>query len=349
MADWINDDPRWKALTPDRKAAAMALLEVGEDNPVDAIHVTGAMVNRAAKEKKDLGAHVGSRMYQPTFDARAKARFDEVLASPHMEIVSDWVRRRQSGEYGDPVNGATHFLMSPKDMLEQERKNPSLYKDWGPRGSNWTGYDPQANPDMYGYEVFADKSHRFLTPKEHGGTLAQDPERVGVDPRSMPNYGGAPGTGPTPQPEPGAETLATPGGAVSRALPTQERASARAPTAGLVGAAQAAAGQNPGWRPSEGSVFAGLQSLFGGASGASGAAPVDQQQAAAQQRAKGQELAKHALEKAAATAAAPSAPPVAHDFRPNYTSLANAFGTNDGYLTQNLFSLNDLFGAQRQG
>lgn len=351
MADKVIDDPRWQALTPDQKAAAMALLEVGADNPVDAIHVTGAMVNRAAREKKDLGTHVGSRMYQPSFDAKAKERFDEVLASPHLDIVSDWVKRRQSGEYADPVNGATHFLMSPKDMLEQERKNPSLYKDWGPRGTNWTGYDPQANPDMYGYEVFADKSHRFLTPKEHGGTIAQDPERVGVDPRSMPNYGATPGAGPTPQPEPGAEVLTAPGGVVA---PAQGGASARtrAPTGGLVGAGQATLGQNPGWKPSDNSVFAGLQSLFGGGGAgapAEGASPVDQQAAAARQRVKGQELAKNALEKAASTAATPSAPPTSPAFRPDYASLAKAFGVDDGYLTQNMFAMNNLFGAPRQG
>lgn len=350
MADWINSDPRWQKMGPDQKAAAMALLEVGADNPLDAIHVTGAMINRAQKERKPLGEHVGSSAYQPSFDDNAKARFDEVLASPHLDIVSDWVKRRQSGEYADPVNGATHFLMSPKDMLAQEKKNPSLYKDWGPRGSNWTGYDPQANPDMYGYEVFADKSHRFLTPKEHGGTIAQDPERVGFDPKSMPNYGGAPGVGATPGPTPGAAPAPTAPGRPAVAAPGQPAPTAPGqPAVAASGGPPGRAGAGTPSAPSPGSLFAGLQSLFG--DGGSTGAAVDPEVAKAKSRAymeQGKELAKSALAKAASTAATPSAPPTAPAYHPNYAALANTFGTDTGFLNKNLFSLNSLFGAPRQ-
>jgi hypothetical protein len=344
MADWINDDPRWQAMAPDQKAAAMALLETGAENPTDAIHVAGAMVNRAQAEKKDLGQHVGTGIYQPSFDAKAKERFDGVVSSPYMEVVSDWVRRRQSGEYQDPVNGATHFLMPPKAMVKLENDNPSLYKDWGPRGSNWTGYDPQANPDMYGYEVFADKSHRFLTPKEHGGTLAQDPERVAFNPQSPPNYGGS-----TPASTAGADRGPLPGGPIAQqavAGPAQTRG---ARPGSMVDGAQRlfGAGDANTTAPNQASLFGGLQSLFGSSGESGGGTAATGDAAANAMREKNTAAAKTLLAKTMESAAhASPAPAAPHQIHTDFGALQKKFG--GGYLNQDVFSLSSLFGAPRQ-
>ncbi len=48
-------------------------------------------------------------------------------------------------------------------MLNLERSNPAKYKNWGPRGANWTGYDPATG--AYKGVVMRDASHAFLAPE----------------------------------------------------------------------------------------------------------------------------------------------------------------------------------------
>jgi hypothetical protein len=142
----------------------MSLMEAGTNNVDDARNAAGAMVNRSSLTGTPLGKHVSGAIYQPTIEPSQHSRLAKILSSPQFSEMTDWVSQRQAGSVPDPVNGATHFLAHPNVMLSLERKNPSKYKNWGPRGANWTGYDP--NTGQYSGQVFADKSHAFLIPKE---------------------------------------------------------------------------------------------------------------------------------------------------------------------------------------
>lgn len=160
---WTLSDPRWQALDSYQKAALMALMEANGANPQSARNALGAMINRAAKSKEDLGRHVSGRIYQPTIEPAQQARLDRLLKSSAHSDLTSWAKRRAAGEEQDPVSGATHFLAPERVMLNLERSNPAKYKNWGPRGANWTGYDPATG--AYKGVVMRDASHAFLAPE----------------------------------------------------------------------------------------------------------------------------------------------------------------------------------------
>lgn len=163
---WTTSDPTWSRLTDAQRAAVMAIMEAGLGDTEGAQHAAGAMVNRAQKEGVPLGQHVSGAIYQPTIEPSQRARMARILASPQYGQMTDWVTRRMAGEIPDNVSGATHFLAHPNVMLALEAKNPGKYRNWGPRGANWTGYNPETG--QYSGQVFADKAHAFLIPKEDG-------------------------------------------------------------------------------------------------------------------------------------------------------------------------------------
>jgi len=160
---WTSSDPRWLKLNPYQRAAAMALMEADARNPSDARDALGAMINRAAKAGVNLGDHVSGSIYQPTIEPGQQARLDGILKSPEFTDLTGWAERRATGFEPDPVKGATHFLAPEKTMLALERQNPSKYRNWGPSGANWTGYDPATG--SYKGVVMRDTSHAFLAPE----------------------------------------------------------------------------------------------------------------------------------------------------------------------------------------
>lgn len=159
----------------------MAIMEADRRNPKDAVNAAGAMINRAAKSGQDLGEHVSRRTYQPTIEPAQQRRLASIIGSPQHNELTQWVERRATGQEADPVNGATHFLAPPRVMLNLERQNPSKYKNWGPRGANWTGYDPSTG--QYRNTVLTDNSHHFLAPegaysaRGPSATPPEDPRR----------------------------------------------------------------------------------------------------------------------------------------------------------------------------
>lgn len=166
---WAKTNKTWQGLGPFERAAAMSLMEANGMRVKDAKNVLGAMINRAANEGEDLGAHVSGEIYEPTRHQSQEARLNRILRSKEYKELLGWAKKRASGEVPDPVKGATHFLASEKTMLDLQRKNPDLYHNWGPfknsrgvPGKNWTGY----NPETRSYEgvVARDGSHAFLAP-----------------------------------------------------------------------------------------------------------------------------------------------------------------------------------------
>lgn len=160
---WTTSDPRWARLSPTQRAAAMALMEADRMDPTSAKNALGAMINRAAKEGVDIGQHVSGAIYQPTIEPAQQARLERILASPQFADLTGWAERRMAGQEADPVQGATHFLAPERTMLALERQNPAKYRNWGPRGANWTGYDPTTG--SYKGVVMRDGSHAFLAPE----------------------------------------------------------------------------------------------------------------------------------------------------------------------------------------
>lgn len=140
----------------------MALMEREGNNTDDAMHIVGAMVNRARKAGVDLGEHVGEKIYQPSFEPSQEARIDRLLKSPDFATLSQFADDRWNGRVPDNVSGATHYLAPERTMLALEAREPAKYKNWGPRGANWTGYDPQTG--SYRGVVLRDRSHAFLAP-----------------------------------------------------------------------------------------------------------------------------------------------------------------------------------------
>lgn len=170
----------------------MALMEAGLSKPRDAMNAAGAMVNRSSMAGEPLGAHVSKSIYQPTIEQNQRARLGEILASPQFRQMTDWVEGRRSGRIDDPVGGATHFLAKPQTMLALEAREPNKYKNWGPRGANWTGYNP--NTGQYSNQVFEDSSHAFLAPEGTHSYMGADfmwnnpqPGMTTVDGRTVPN------------------------------------------------------------------------------------------------------------------------------------------------------------------
>lgn len=162
MATWTKSDPRWAALNPYQRAALMALMEADGANPQSARNALGAMINRSTKEGVNLGDHVGQAIYQPTIEPSQQARLDRLMRSEAFPQLTSWAERRSQGLEPDPVQGATHFLAPEKTMLALEAQNPAKYKNWGPRGANWTGFDPSTG--SYKGVVMRDGSHAFLAP-----------------------------------------------------------------------------------------------------------------------------------------------------------------------------------------
>lgn len=171
---WTSSDPRWQALNPYQRAAAMALMEADRMDPASAKNALAAMVNRAAKEGVDLGQSVSGPAYQPTIEPAQQARLDRILQSPAFTDLTGWAERRASGREPDPVSGATHFLAPERTMLDLERQNPAKYRNWGPRGANWTGYDPATG--SYKGVVMRDNSHAFLAPEGANSVPGQAPQ-----------------------------------------------------------------------------------------------------------------------------------------------------------------------------
>lgn len=159
---WTASDPTWAKLNPFQKAAAMSLMEADKMDARDAKNALGAMINRAAKNGEDLGAHVSQKIYQPTIEPGQQRRLGMILNSPQFQQLTQWAEARAAGQEPDPVNGATHFLAPERTMLELERSDPQKYKNWGPRGANWTGFDETTG--QYKGVVTRDKSHAFLAP-----------------------------------------------------------------------------------------------------------------------------------------------------------------------------------------
>ena len=180
---WTSSSELWGGLSPYQKAAAMSLMEADAANPDDARNALGAMINRAAKSGQDLGFHVSQRIYQPTIEPAQQARLPRILAHPEFGNLTAWAERRAAGQEADPVSGATHFLAKPEVMLALERREPGKYRNWGPRGANWTGYDPQTG--QYKNQTFADRSHAFLAPD---GTYSV-PSTPPGDPTAQDNAG----------------------------------------------------------------------------------------------------------------------------------------------------------------
>lgn len=181
----------------------MALMEADRRNPGDARDAAGAMINRAAKDRSDLGEHVSGAIYQPTIEPAQQARLASILQSPEYADLSGWAERRAAGKEPDPVNGATHFLAPEATMLALERQNPGKYKNWGPRGANWTGYDPATG--SYPNVLLRDGSHAFLAPDGSYSAPSQ-PQQANVAQNGAISGGQPPPTpqGSVPAPQPSA-------------------------------------------------------------------------------------------------------------------------------------------------
>ena len=181
MTEWTRHNATWAKLNPYQRAAVMSLMEADGANPQSARDALGAMINRAAKSGVDLGEHVSARTYQPTIEPAQERRLSKLLNTPAFSDLTSWAERRSRGEEPDPVNGATHFLAPEKTMLSLEASNPSKYKNWGPRGANWTGYDPSTG--SYKGVIMRDSSHAFLAP-EGAFSVAAKTETLNASPVS---------------------------------------------------------------------------------------------------------------------------------------------------------------------
>jgi hypothetical protein len=156
---WTRTNAEWQALDPYQKAAAMALMEADKADPEHAKHALASMVNRSQQRKLDLGEHVSSRVYQPTFEPAQEARLTKLLQNPAHKQLTEWAKRYSEGHEDDPTGGATHFLAHPRVMLSLEAQNPRKYRSW--RG--WTGFNPATGE--YRNQTFNDRSHAFLAPE----------------------------------------------------------------------------------------------------------------------------------------------------------------------------------------
>lgn len=162
MAYWGNN-PAWTKLSGRERAAAMALLEAdnvgGKIDTDSARNALGAMINRAAKNNEDIGAHVSGKIYQPTIEDAQFARLSKIIGSPEHKQLMDLYDARTSGREPDWVNGATHFLAPEKVMLSLEAQDPQKYRSW----RKWTGFDDASGE--YKGVTLRDRSHAFLSPE----------------------------------------------------------------------------------------------------------------------------------------------------------------------------------------
>jgi hypothetical protein len=163
MAYWPYSNATWISLSPSQRVAAMALMEADRKDPNDAKNVVGAIINRAQKTGQNVADQVSSTKYQPTFEDSQEARLPGILKDPNFQNLTQLAEDRLNGKTPDWVGGATHYLAPAKTMVALEAREPNKYKDWGPRGSNWTGYDPDTGD--YKSKIFQDGSHAFLAPE----------------------------------------------------------------------------------------------------------------------------------------------------------------------------------------
>ncbi|MFM9850139.1 MAG: hypothetical protein ACKVP3_23655 [Hyphomicrobiaceae bacterium] len=200
-----GQSPEWQQLDDVTKAAVMAYLEADSKNgKVDlgsASNALGAMINRADKEGESLGQHVSKKIYQPTIEPAQYARVGKALQSEEVAQLKQLAQERLSGQREDWVSGATHFLAPERTMLSLEAKEPGKYKNWGPRGQNWTGYDPATGE--YRGVVMRDASHAFLAPSGAHSAKFGTPREQPPDGMDVAAYSPAPGTATIPQVNPG--------------------------------------------------------------------------------------------------------------------------------------------------
>lgn len=159
---WTSRDATWAKLNPHERVAVMSLMESGDYTRGDtarARNAAAAMHNRAAKYGIDVGYHVSSRHYQPTFEENQYARLGSVLKSKAYQEMVAWSQRYAAGQEIDPTNGATHFLVHPKTMLALEAREPMKYRSW----RKWTGFDQSAM--AYRNQTITDNVHAFLSPE----------------------------------------------------------------------------------------------------------------------------------------------------------------------------------------
>jgi hypothetical protein len=156
---WTATDPTWASLNNWQKAAVMSLMEADGEDPEMAKNVMAASINRAAKNRYDLGEMVGSKWYQPTIEQTQHARLGKLLKHPAFETLVQWGQRYADGQEDDPSGGATHFLAHASTMLALEAKAPQKYRSW--RG--WSGFDPATND--YRDVTIKDKGHSFVAPE----------------------------------------------------------------------------------------------------------------------------------------------------------------------------------------
>lgn len=177
-----GSDPEWQKLTDVEKAAVMSLLEAdqkgGKIDMHSAKNALGAMINRAAKDKENLGAHVSKPIYQPIIEPAQYKRIGRMIASPEFEELVQLAQSRVAGETPDWVDGATHFLADERVMLALEAREPNKYRSW----RKWTGFDGT----QYKGVIHRDGSHAFLAPEgkfsaEFGGAPGGVPEGGGPD------------------------------------------------------------------------------------------------------------------------------------------------------------------------
>jgi hypothetical protein len=164
-AGWTRTNKLWQSLDPHERVAAMALMEVNNSKDVESARdVAAAIVNRSQQRGLDLGQHVSSRTYQPTFEPSQQRRLASLVGSPQFGEVRDWARRYSAGEEADPVNGATHYLAHAPAMYKLSQKNPQKYpvSHWG----DWAGFDPSVMD--YRNKLHEDASHSFLAPDPVG-------------------------------------------------------------------------------------------------------------------------------------------------------------------------------------
>ena len=177
---WNNRNTLWQSLDPYQRAAAMAMMEAnaGPNYLRDSANVLGAIINRSEASKTPLGEHVNSAStYQPLIESGQEARLRSIVSKPEFERMTALARQRSEGVVPDWVGGATHYLAPAKTMVKLEQAEPNKYRDWGPRGSNWSTYDPALGD--YRDKVMQDSSHAFLRPQEFGGvTSASKPTQT---------------------------------------------------------------------------------------------------------------------------------------------------------------------------
>lgn len=159
---WTASDPTWQKLDSHQRVAVMSLMESGDYTKADlerARNAAAAMHNRASKYGIDVGYHVSSRHYQPTFEPAQHSRLQTILKSKAFAEMMSWSQRYAAGQEVDPTNGATHFLVHPKTMLALEAREPMKYRSW----RSWTGFD-QASM-AYRNQTMTDHVHAFLAPE----------------------------------------------------------------------------------------------------------------------------------------------------------------------------------------